>query len=147
MRILFVALLGLSLLSCGSKPEPTQSPEPAVTRTASADGAEVFFISPANGATTSTEFTVAFGLRGMDIATAGTEMANTGHHHLLIDGDSLPPLDAPMTDNVMHFGGGQTEVALTLEPGNHTLQLILGDHFHVPHDPPIVSEKIAIVVE
>ena len=46
-----------------------------------------------------------------------------------------------------HFGGGQTEVELTLPPGRHTLQLVLGDHLHIPHDPPVVSQPVTITVK
>ena len=84
----------------------------------------------------------------MGVAPAGVEKKHTGHHHLVVDAE-LPPanLPIPKSDNYRHFGGGQTEVTLELEPGTHTLQLLLGDHFHVAHDPPVVSEKITITVE
>jgi hypothetical protein len=112
-------------------------------------GPEVYLISPADGETVRGEFVVRFGLRGMGVAPAGVERENTGHHHLLIDVDILPPLDAPLpaSEYVRHFGGGQTETVLTLPPGKHTLQLVLGDHQHVPHDPPVISDKITIYVE
>lgn len=118
-----------------------------IPRTASPDGAEVYIVSPADGATVGQNFTVVFGLRGMGVAPAGIDKANTGHHHLLIDSDDLPPENLPMGSQVKHFGGGQTEVTLTLEPGKHTLQLVLGDKLHVPHDPPVVSEQISITVQ
>ncbi|EDY85846.1 Rod shape-determining protein RodA [gamma proteobacterium HTCC5015] len=81
------------------------------------------------------------------MAPAGVEKANTGHHHLLVDFESLPPLDRPLGADVKHFGGGQTETTIDLKPGEHTLQLILGDHLHIPHNPAVVSEKITITVE
>lgn len=110
---------------------------------------ELYFISPQDGDTVSGEFNVRFGLRGMGVAPAGTDAPKTGHHHLLIDVDTLPPMDAPLpkTDHVRHFGGGQTETTLKLAPGTHTLQLLLGDYSHVPHQPPVMSEKITITVE
>ena len=110
--------------------------------------AEVYFISPHDGDTVSGAFEVRFGLKGMGVAPAGVEMANTGHHHLLIDMDTLPPMDAPLpkSDQVRHFGGGQTETTLSLPPGQHTLQLLLGDFSHVPLNPPVMSEKITITV-
>jgi hypothetical protein len=117
------------------------------TATASPPGAAVYIISPANGETVPTSFTVRFGLKGMGVAPAGLEKGNTGHHHLLVDGKALPSLTAPMGAEVKHFGAGQTETELTLEPGSHTLQLILGDKSHVPHNPPVVSEKIEIKVK
>jgi hypothetical protein len=94
-----------------------------------------------------THFHVWFGLRGMGVAPAGTDKANTGHHHLLID-VPLPPLDEPIPNdkNHLHFGLGQTETSLDLPPGTHTLQLLLGDANHVPHSPPVMSSKITITV-
>ena len=91
---------------------------------------------------------VRMGLVNMGIAPAGIVMEGTGHHHFLIDTD-LPPLDEPIPsdEHHIHFGAGQTEARLTdLPPGEHTLQLMLGDHDHFPHDPPVVSEKITIIV-
>jgi len=110
--------------------------------------AEVYFVAPHDGDKVSGEFTVSFGLRGMGVAPAGVEKDNTGHHHLLINVDSLPPLDAPLpsTDQVRHFGGGQTETTLSLPAGKHTLQLLLGNYSHIPHNPPVMSEKITIIV-
>lgn len=107
-----------------------------------------YIVSPAAGATVPSTFTVQFGLHGMGVAPAGVKRSGTGHHHLLIDVAELPPLDKPLpaTDKIRHFGGGQTEVTLTLAPGTHTLQLVMGDHGHVPHDPPVVSERITIHV-
>jgi hypothetical protein len=109
---------------------------------------ELYFVSPQDGDKVSGEFTVSFGLRGMGVAPAGVEIANTGHHHLLIDVDALPPMDAPLpkTEQVRHFGGGQTETTLSLPPGKHTLQLVLGNYSHIPHDPPVLSKKITITV-
>lgn len=116
-----------------------------VTRTPAPEGAEVYFIEPTDGASVPTTFTVKFGLRNMGVAPAGTQKAATGHHHLLVD-RGLPPLDQPMGGDIMHFGGGQTETEVTLEPGEHTLQLLVGDMNHVPHDPPVHSEQITVTV-
>ena len=115
----------------------------------SPDGASVYIISPADGETVKSPFKVLFGLSGMGVAPAGIEKANTGHHHLLIDLDEAPPMTKPLPSdmNRKHFGGGQTEVTLELAPGTHTLQLLLGDHLHIPHDPPVMSQKITITVE
>ena len=117
-------------------------------RTASSDGAEVYIITPVDAEQVSSPVTIKFGLRGMDIAPAGTEKANTGHHHLIIDAP-LPPFDEPVpaVDNYRHFGGGQTEVTLDLGLGNHTLQLLLADHNHIPHEPVIHSGRIIINVK
>jgi hypothetical protein len=118
-------------------------------RTAAPEGVKEYFISPRNGEIVGQTFTVRFGLSGMGIAPAGTEAPNSGHHHLLIDVSELPPLDQPLptSDSIRHFGKGQTETELTLPPGMHTLQLILGNHLHIPFDPPVLSEKITIRVE
>lgn len=113
----------------------------------SPDGAALYFITPNDGDSVATTFMVRFGLKGMGVAPAGTDKANTGHHHLLIDGKALPESGKPMGKNVKHFGGGQTEAELTLATGTHTLQLVLGDKGHVPHTPPVVSEKITITVK
>jgi hypothetical protein len=109
--------------------------------------ASVYIISPQNGATVAETFTIKFGLQGMGVSPAGFEKKNTGHHHLLVDGKKLPAFDKPMGGEVKHFGGGQTETDVTLTKGEHTLQLILGDHNHMPHNPAVVSEKITITVK
>lgn len=120
----------------------------AYAATPAAEGAELYIISPADGATVSSPVTISFGLEGMGVAPAGIEFANTGHHHLLIDAE-LPPLDLPVPadENHVHFGLGQTQTEVELAPGTHTLQLILGDHLHIPHDPAVISEQITITVE
>ncbi|MCB0330338.1 MAG: DUF4399 domain-containing protein [Bdellovibrionales bacterium] len=113
------------------------------------EGAEAYIISPKDGDTVSDPFTVTFGLKGFGVAPAGTDNPMTGHHHLLIDVDTLPPLDRPLpaTDNIKHFGGGQTETTLSLPKGPHTIQIVLGDYLHIPHTPPILSKKISITVK
>lgn len=120
-----------------------------ITRTPAPANAKVYIISPKDGATVSGPVTVKFGLEGMGVAPAGIAFDNSGHHHLLIDLEELPPLNAPIpTDNQhVHFGMGQTQTTIELPPGKHTLQLLLGDHMHVPHNPVITSEKITITVK
>ena len=120
-----------------------------VTKTKSADGAKVYIISPKNGASVSSPVTVQFGLKGMGVAPAGVTTANTGHHHLLVDVTDMPDMNAPLANNehIRHFGGGQTETDLTLTPGKHTLQLVFADAGHIPHDKPLMSEKITITVK
>jgi hypothetical protein len=111
--------------------------------------ASVYFITPADGQTVSSTFTIKFGLNGMGVSPAGIEKKNTGHHHILIDTDTLPNMLAPLpaTDKIKHFGGGQTETQLTLLPGKHTLQLVLGNHHHIPHSTPVISKKITVIVK
>ncbi|MEL6374540.1 MAG: DUF4399 domain-containing protein [Pseudomonadota bacterium] len=124
--------------------------------TASPKGASVYFVNLKDGATVSSPLKINFGLSGMGIAPAGIKKAGTGHHHLFID---RPPLGKgedgadeltnamPADDNHKHFGKGQTETTITLPPGKHTLQLVLGDHNHVPHVPPVASKVITITVK
>lgn len=114
------------------------------------EGAKVYIISPQNSATVKSPVLVRFGLSGMGVAPAGVVKEKTGHHHVLIDTDAKDvdlskPL--PATDKIVHFGGGQTETALKLAPGKHTLMLVLGDENHVPFDAPVVSRKITITVK
>ncbi len=112
-------------------------------------GAVAYIISPANGEVVSSPFTVKFGLHGMGVAPAGVDYPDTGHHHLAINRE-VTNFDEPLiTDepDLLHFGGGQTEAVLELEPGEYTLQMILGDLDHVPHDPPIMSAKVTITVQ
>lgn len=118
-------------------------------RSAAPADAEVYFIEPADGATVDQTFTVKFGLKGMGVAPAGVDVPHTGHHHLLVDLKQAPALDQPlpMTDNVRHFGKGQTETELTLTPGKHTLQLLVGDKNHVPLNPSVMSETISVTVK
>ncbi len=117
------------------------SPAPASAR--------VYIISPNNSETVVAPFKVQFGLAGLGIAPAGVDRPNTGHHHLLIDVDQLPSLTEPLqaSEQLLHYGAGQTETQLDLEPGEHTLQLVLGNYSHIPHDKPVISEKITVTVK
>jgi hypothetical protein len=154
MRTFIVAALVLAASLCAVPPASAQAPAapaPAalLARTASPPGAEAYIISPKDGARVKSPVLVQFGLKGMGVAPAGVKFENTGHHHLLIDTDA--PADAaaplPVTDKIVHFGKGQTETTLsTLTPGKHTLQLLLGDQNHVPHNPPVISRKITVTV-
>ena len=134
-------LLGTPLLAGSVALGQERTPSPA--------GAEVYIISPKNGASVHNPVLVQFGLKGMGVAPAGVKFDNTGHHHLLIDTD--PPADPstplPATDKIVHFGKGQTETTLNLTPGVHTLQLVLADANHIPHSPPVISKKITITVK
>src|ERR1700751_348078 len=121
----------------------------AQERTPSAPGAEVYIISPKDGAVVHNPVRVQFGLKGMGIAPAGIKFDNIGHHHLLIDTDAPADQSAPLpaSDKIVHFGKGQTETTVTLTPGKHTLQLLLADSNHIPHSPPLLSKKITITVK
>jgi hypothetical protein len=115
---------------------------------AAPEGAAVYFIEPTDGATVTSPLTVKFGLTGMGVAPAGIDKENTGHHHLLIDNPEVSdttPL--PTTEQIVHFGGGQTETVVSLPPGEHQLQLVLGNYLHIPHSPPVKSQVITITVQ
>ena len=155
-RILVLSATFLILAACGQKAadepvasEPAAAAEPAaMPRTASADGASVFFIMPADGVTVSNPISIEFGIAGMDVVKAGNNQPHSGHHHLLID-TGLPDLGLPVPadEHHVHFGDGSTSTEITLPPGDHTLQMLLGDHLHIPHNPPLVSEQITITVD
>tara|TARA_B110000438_G_scaffold175951_1_gene168107 strand:+ start:1689 stop:2177 length:489 start_codon:yes stop_codon:yes gene_type:complete len=119
-----------------------------IPRTASADGASVFFITPTSGAIVSNPIVIEFGITGMDIVKAGTEQENSGHHHLLIDTE-LPAMGMPIPadDHHIHFGDGSDSTEISLEPGEHTVQMLLGDYLHIPHNPPLSSAQITIIVK
>jgi Domain of unknown function (DUF4399) len=121
--------------------------------TPSAPNAKVYFINLKDGDTVSNPVVIRFGLSGMGVAPAGAQgeaAVGTGHHHLLINaeltGEALKA-PIPMDDNHRHFGKGQTEATLTLPAGTHTLQLVLADWTHIPHVPPVMSERIRITVK
>ncbi len=138
----------LSLLILSVFASPVFAAE-ALPKSPSPKGALTYIISPKDGAKVKSPVRVRFGLVGMGIAPAGIDLPDTGHHHLIIDLDELPSMDLPLpaTENVVHFGKGQTEAMIELEPGEHTLQLVLGDKIHLPHSPPVISKKITITVE
>ena len=157
------ALLATLLVACGeptapetsapaaappAAPAPAPAPAASLPRTPAPSGASAYIIEPTDGAVVSNPVRVVFGLKGIGVVPAGIERADAGHHHLLIDTE-LPPLGLPIpaNENHVHFGGGQTETTVTLAPGRHRLQLLLGDHLHVPHDPPVMSEVVTIEVQ
>ena len=108
----------------------------------------IYIISPKNGDEVRSPVKVIFGLKDMGVAPAGTIKSNTGHHHLLVNLDKLPDLKLPLpsSENLIHFGLGQTETEVNLKKGINSLQLILGNYMHVPHQPPLISKKIKVIV-
>ena len=138
-RGLLVGLLMLAVAAVNAADLRSPAPEDA----------EVYFIEPLDEATVSETFTVKFGLTGMGVAPAGIDMEGTGHHHLLIDVAMLPDMTMPLpaTAQIVHFGKGQTETEVTLPPGVHSLQLLLGNYLHIPHDLPVLSDRITVTVE
>ncbi|MGH1587585.1 DUF4399 domain-containing protein [Methylobacterium phyllosphaerae] len=135
------ALVLLLTASAGTAQERKGGPTP------SPSGAAVYFVDVKNGSTLPPKATIHFGLRNMGVAPAGLDRPNSGHHHLLID-TPMPAADRPIPNdfNHMHFGAGQTEAEIELTPGEHTLQLLLADKDHIPHNPPVASEVIKIRV-
>ncbi len=142
MRTLIATAFLATVLATGSV---------AAGETPAPEGAEVYFIAPQDGATVSSPVKVVFGLRGMGVAPAGVAKEKTGHHHLLVNTPMLEGEDLdyaiPADENHIHFGGGQTETEIDLPAGTHTLQLLVGDQNHIPHNPPIHSDVVTITVE
>src|SRR5690606_24472141 len=130
IRSALSAAAGILLLSTAWTSQASDMP-----RTPAPEQAQAYIVSPVDGATVKSPVTVVFGLKGMGVAPAGVDTPNTGHHHLLVDMDIPADLSKPLGADVKHFGGGQTQVELELAPGKHTLQLLLGDKMHVPHQP------------
>jgi len=145
-------LMGASVLASAADALKSQEPP---------KDAKVFIVSPADGATVDKTFTVKFGIEGMALKPAGDQTPHSGHHHLLVDVDKEPEADKPLPTSVMpennaplpagpqvlHFGKAQTEATITLTPGKHTLQLVLGDKYHVPFKPSVESKKITVEVK
>ena len=153
---------GAAAQGTGSNPPSATAPAPAAApsatppapatsaapRTPAPRDAYVYIGWPLDGATVyTTHVKVWFGTRNFGVAPAGVTTKNTGHHHLLIDAP-VPPLGEPIPSdhNHLHFGLGQTEAIVELTPGTHTLQLLMGDADHVPHDPPLMSRRITVHV-
>ena len=156
-RLIVLTLALLPMLAACSDQDPAEplaqntaptEPRVELTRTPSAEGARVFFISPTDGETVTSPIRVEFGIAGMTVVPAGDMTPQSGHHHLLID-TGLPDLGLPipMDANHVHFGDGSTSTEISLEPGEHTLQMLLGDHLHIPHEPPLTSDQITVIVE
>lgn len=141
--LLFSVILFSTAVADGYVDETTAS-----NRRPSPAGATVGFANIADGDVVPQDFHVQFSVSGMGIAPAGTDIENTGHHHLLIDLAEMPDpnLPLPMNDHIKHFGAGQTETNLSLPEGEHTLQLLFADYVHIPHDPMVMSERITIQV-
>ena len=138
MRPVFCAALLAVLLPAAALADATPSPK----------GAKVMILEPKADAEVASPVTVKFGIEGMEVAPAGTDKANTGHHHLIIDGKVDDMAAAiPADANHVHFGKGQTEATVELKPGKHTLQLVLGDKNHVPHNPPVMSDVISVTAK
>lgn len=160
IRILFVIFL-MTGTACSQSDDQAESPVSAapaesaaasapagMPRTASVEGTSVFFVTPRDGDIVSNPVILNFAVSGMQVAPAGDDTPMSGHHHIIIDAE-LPAMDMPIPAdaNHVHFGDGSSTTELTLEPGEHTLQLVFADHLHIPHDPPVISDVITITVE
>lgn len=147
-------LILTTVLACGLFHSAVAEDKIKIPRQPSPKGAKVMILSPKDGKTVKGPVRVVFGLQGMGVCPAGLVLPdgkpkeNTGHHHLLVNMEKLPPMNLPLaaSEQLLHFGGGQTETTLELPPGKHTLQLVFADFAHIPHDPPVVSKKITITV-
>ena len=150
IRHLMLSLLlisgGITVVSADE--ELNKLPATGTHRSPSSEGASVGFKTLRDGDDVPPTFTVQFMISGMGIAPAGSNIDNTGHHHLLIDVTEIPDMESPLpaTDHIRHFGKGQTEAELTLKEGEHTLQLLFADYTHTPHEPPVMSDKLTITV-
>lgn len=138
--LLTLAILVAPGLAAQEPPELPRSPAP--------EGVTLSFTNLSDGDVVPPTFEVNFDVTGMTVVPAGTEGKHSGHHHLLIDVDELPPMNLPLpkTNNIVHFGDGASGANVTLPPGDHTLQLLFADHMHIAHDPPVMSEKITVTV-
>ena len=125
------------------------APIQSYTESYSDKNKRLFFITPSNGEEVTNPVAIRFGIVGMEIVPAGKDKPMSGHHHLLINAEKLPNMKSPIPadKNHLHFGKGQTETQLNLPSGRHTLQLLLGDYMHVPHEKPLISDKIEIIVK
>lgn len=146
VAVLALAFIAYQLLKPNN---PSVNNEATSLISPSPENAAVFILEPGDGAVVSSPLTVKFGIAGMTVAPAGQNTEHSGHHHLLIDMDEPVAIQQPLpaSDQLIHFGAGQTQTELELEPGVHTLQLLLGNYLHIPHDPPVFSKKITITVE
>ena len=149
MRTTYLLTLLLLATAAASAADPAAAPTTsALTRIKPPADAVVYIVSPHDGDAVTGPVTVVFGLKGMGVAPAGVQHADTGHFHLIVDAD-LPPASAPIPkdEQHIHFGNGQTQTTLTLKPGKHTLQLLMGDFEHMSFDPAVASDKITITVK
>ncbi len=154
IRIFAAASIALLISACGQNQaarradDAVMSTADTLPRSTSPDGARVFFITPATGDTVSNPISIEFGIEGMIVVKAGDQQPHSGHHHLLIDTDLPDPgLPVPADEHHVHFGDGSSATEITLSAGEHTLLLLLGDYRHIPHDPPVVSNPLTIIVE
>lgn len=153
-KLFLLAILVLAAVNCSPKNEQATAPETqavptTILRSKSNEGAKAFFVDLTDGQKITNPYVVKFGSEKIEITKAGEVKENSGHFHLLVDVSTLPPMDQPLpsTENIKHYGKAQTEDTLTLTPGEHTLQILIAGGNHIPNDPPVMSEKIKVIVE
>ena len=147
---LLALILGVASTAVAQQVVQKTAPSTGLDRAAAPDEVTLAFANLKDGDEVSKSFRVKFVITGMRVKPAGEDVPNSGHHHLLIDvdEDDMPDLGLPLPKNesVYHFGKGEKSAVITMPPGEHTLQLLFADYRHVPHDPPVMSEKITITV-
>lgn len=127
--LLVASLLGLA--GCAT-PEPAQS---------------VSLLEPADGATVGRPFKVRFGVKGLAVAAAGDVVANSGHHHLLINLDAKPAGESiPFDARHVHFGRGQTEGEIDLPPGRYKITAQFANGAHQSYGKAL-SQTITVTVQ
>ena len=125
----------------------------AATDVIAPETAKVYFVHLKDGDVVTSPFKVVFGLIGMGVAPAGVDPAvykHVGHHHLFINSDITEQMSGhaiPSDNQHLHFGNGQTETVLSLDPGTYTLRLVVGDPYHRIHQTVVASERITIQVQ
>ena len=111
------------------------------------EGARVFFANLEDGQTVTSPFMVQFGIEGMEVNPAGEIVKGTGHHHILIgEGFTEAGVIVPADETHIHFGGGQTETELTLEPGSYMITMQFANGIHQSYGEQM-SATVNIVVE
>ncbi|AFK19202.1 DUF4399 domain-containing protein [Haloferax mediterranei ATCC 33500] len=124
--------------------QETATESEAVTTTADSDtymngvssDASVSFEVPSAGAElTSTYVQWKATADGVTIEEAGAVNEGAGHYHILVDTEPVTPGEViPSDDSHIHYGTGQEDGVLELEPGEHTLHLQVGDGKHKAMD-------------
>jgi len=163
MKYIFAtALLAASLIACNSNEEKTEpstemSHDSHTSTTATVEmppmqevpvNAKVFFANLKDGQSVKSPFKVEMGVDAMSVDTAnGHIKPASGHHHILIDIDSIPMGEVIKKDSVhLHFGNAQTSAEVKLPPGKHSLTLQFADALHRSYGSRLTS-KVTVDVK
>ncbi len=145
--LLVFASFALLFANCGDNSSNSADTDNDEVEEATTAGPSVAFLAPADGDTVSTTFTVKMDVQGMEIKPAGELVENTGHHHIIIDGDFIEKGTVVPADSThIHFGKGQTETELNLAPGSHKLTLQFADGLHQSYGEEM-SSTIKVTVK